>query len=312
MPATLRTDAEALIKEEVSQKIIGLVETQSVAMKLFNNVPMSKKITRQPVLASLAVAAWVNPSDTGFKTVSKARWENKYLTAEPIAVILPVPDDVLADADYDLWKLLETEGSRAIAQAFDATVFNGVNKPASFPAGLVQQAVAAGNVVTRGTASKANGGVAEDINQMMGMVEADGFDVTGFAANRRFRSIARGARDLNGQKLIDTSGDASMIEGLPVEYLRGILPVGVSAPELLCGDFEQAIIGVRSDITMKVLDQASLYNADGTLMYALAQQDMTAIRLVARYAFVVANSVTVDNLVEANRFPFAVLNSPAV
>lgn len=307
MPATLRSDAESLIPEEVSREIIAKAASQSAALKLFKNVPMGRKVQRLPVLSALATAGFVNPSDTGFKTVSKVSWANKYLTAEAIAVILPLPDDVDADSDEDILKQLEKEGGGAIARALDAAVFFSLGKPVSWPDGVATVAALRGNLVVRGTADKADGGLAEDINQLLGKVEDDGFDPSAFVARRAFRKYVRGARDLNGQKLLEASGTGDMIDGMKVEYLSGIWPGGVGAVEAICGDAEMGIIGVRADITMKLLDQASLYNPDGTLMYALAQQDMKAVRLVARYAFEVANPVSIENLDNANRYPFAVM-----
>ncbi len=310
MSLVSRTDAEALIPEEVAQQIIDLVPQQSAALRLFNSVSMSRKQQRLPVLAALPTASFVN-GDTGLKPVTNMSWANKFLEAEPVAAIVAIPEDVLDDSAFDIFAQVKTKTAEAIGRALDAAIFFGTGKPSSWPTAIVPAAVAAGNMVARGTASKQNGGIAEDLNQLMGKVEDDGFDPSGYVANRSVRKYLRGARDLNGQKLLETSGTANMIDAMMVEYLlRGDWPTGANAAEMITGDFTQGIIATRSDITFKVLTEASLYNPDGSLMFALPQQDMVAVRVVARYAFQVANILTRENPDPGTRYPFAVLRSP--
>jgi hypothetical protein len=81
---------------------------------------------------------------------------------------------------------------------------------------------------------------------------------------------------------------------------------------MIAGDWSQGILGVRQDITYKILDQAVIQDNTGAIIYNLAQQDMVAMRVVARYAFQVSNTINYDQPVEAQRSPWGVLLSPAV
>lgn len=308
---TDRAAASALIPEEHVNEIIKNAEEESMVLKLFRRVNISSAQQRQPVLASLPQAYFVT-GDTGLKQTTEMSWTNKYLNVEEIAVIVPVPENVVDDVSFDLWGEAKPKIAEAIGRTLDAAVVFGTNRPVSWPAGIVPSAIAAGNVVTRGAAAD-EGGIAEDINRVMGTVEDAGFDVTGFFTSRSYRSRLRGARDTTGQKLLDVSSNT--IEGERVAYgLRGLWP---SAPEgenaeLLAMDTSQFVCGVRKDINWKLLDQAVIQDASGNIIFNLAQQDMIAMRVTFRVAWQVANPITHERQAENERYPAGVLISPEV
>jgi len=305
-----RTDAAALIPEDVTRDILKNVPQQSGALTLFRRAPnMSSKQQRMPVLSALPIAYFVN-GDTGLKQTTEVNWANKFLEAEEIATIVPVPDAVLDDADYDIWGESKPLIVEAIGRTLDAAIFFGVNKPSTWPASIVSIASAAGNTYARGTNNAAAGGIAEDINQVMALVETDGFDVNGVIANRTMRGRLRGARNAQGDS--NTEVSASEVYGETVEYpMRGLWPTGVSAAEMIMGDFTQGIIAIRQDITWKILDQAVIQDNTGAIIYNLAQQDMVAMRVVFRAAFQVSNAINYDQPSEAARSPWGLLLSPA-
>jgi hypothetical protein len=151
--------------------------------------------------------------------------------------------------------------------------------------------------------------VAEDINQSLALLEADGFDATGAIAARTMRGRLRGARDSTGQKLAEVTPTEAY--GVPIQYpMRGLWPTGSSVAEFIAGDFNEGMFGVRRDYTWKVLDQAVIQDNAGAIIYNLAQQDMVALRVTARYAWQVANVINRDQPVEASRAPFVVLRTP--
>ena len=309
-----RTDASALIPEDVSSEIIQNATEQSAALKLFRNVPMSRNQQRMPVLNALPVAYFVN-GDTGRKQTTKVEWKNQYLNVEEIATIVPVPENVLDDVDYDIWAQIQPLIEEAIGKALDNAIFFGANKPGTWPAALVQAAIAAGNSFDQGASAANEGGIAEDVNQLMGLVEDDGYDCGAHAAPRRLRKHLRGARDTQGQKLFDVS--TQTLDSVPVQYVMSDLwpkrvpPVGgvggVNGVSMLTGDWSKGIVGVRRDMTWKLLDQAPIFDEDDNLVINLAQEDSVAMRVVARYAFAMANPINREQPNEAARYPFGAL-----
>jgi HK97 family phage major capsid protein len=303
-----RTDAQALMPEQVAAEVLQGAIGQSAALTMFRRVPMSNAQTRMPVISALPIAYFLN-GDTGLKQTTEAAWSNKYLNAEEIAAIVPIPENVLDDASFDVWGSIRPLLEEAIGRALDAAIFFGTNKPTSWPSDIVTAAIAAGNTVNRGTNAQAAGGVAQDVLDVISTVEADGYDVNGFAAVRTVKGRLRGARDTTGQKLLDIT--PTEIEGSRIVYpMRGLWPTGSGAAELVAGDWSEGILGVRQDITYKVLDQAVIQDNTGAIIYNLAQQDMVALRVTARYAWQIANVLNRDQPTEANRYPFGVLRAP--
>ncbi len=303
-----RTDAAAGMPEDVARAVMGEVEQSSAAMRLFAHYQMPRAQTRIPVISALPVAYFVN-GDTGLKQTTEVDWANKFLNAEEIATIVPIPEAVLDDLAFDAWAEIKPRLVEAIARTFDAAVFFGTNKPASWPDDIVTAATAAANTVTRGTNLAATGGFAGDISDLQAKVEADGYDVSGFVASRTIRGRLRQARSTTGDRFAELSSTA--IDGLDVLYpMRGLWPTGAGAAEVIGGDFSEGIVGIRQDITYKILDQAVIQDGAGAIIYNLAQQDMVALRVTTRLAWQVKNVINYDQTVEANRYPFAVLLAP--
>lgn len=299
-----RTDAAATISEEVFDGLMGKITVGSAVLQQFRRVPVGKAQVRFPVLSALPVAYWVT-GDTGLKQTTEINWANKYLNIEELATIVPIPENVLDDSDIDIWAESEPLLAEAIGRALDAAVFFGTNAPSSFPDDVNTAATAAGNTNAEG-ATAAQGGFMGDIDDTIALVEADGFDVSGFVAARSAKGKFRAARSTTGEQLDRdrVSADLMSLDGLPISYpMRGLFP---STVRLFAGDWTQFVIGVRKDITIKILTEAVIQNELGEIVYNLAQQDMVAARVTFRAGWQVANTINHDQTTEANRYPAAV------
>lgn len=305
-----RTDAGSLIPEEVANDMIRRATDSSATLSLFRRVPVGRAQVRFPVLSALPVAYFVN-GDTGLKQTTEVNWSNKYLNIEEIAAIVPVPDNVVADVDINIWDEMMPYLVESFYRTFDAAVFFGTNAPGSWPTNIAAAAAAAGNAVTAGTATTAQGGFMGDFDATVALVEADGFDPDGVVAARSAKAKFRTVRDTTGQKVDPTriSGAIDNIDGMPLVYpMRGLWSTASGSPQLFAGDFSQFVVGIRQDITMKVLDQAVITDNTGAIIYNLPQQDLTAIRLTFRVGWQVANLLNYDQPTEGSRFPVARLN----
>lgn len=307
-----RTDAQALMPEQVVNDLLSGLSNESAALTMFKHVPMARGQVRMPVLSVLPIAYFVN-GDTGMKQTTEADWTNKYLNAEELAAIVPIPENVLDDADYDIWGEITPLLQQAVGRSIDAAVFFGVNKPSSWPNAIVTDAVTAGQTVTRGTNAAAAGGIYGDLSALYSAVEGSGYDVNGLIATTAYKGYQRNARSTQGVKLDDVFA-AQIAEDIKYP-MRGLWPTpATGAAEVVGGDFSQGILGMRKDFTYKVLDEAVIQDNTGAIVYNLAQQDMVALRVVFRCAFQVANLINWDkptdptaSIVSGGRYPFAVL-----
>lgn len=309
-----RSGASALMPEDVSREIIQDIPQASAVLSLFRRLPnMTRAQQRMPVLSLFPSAYFVN-GDSGRKKTTKVAWENKYLNAEEIAVIVPIPESVLSDADYDIWGEVRPRLLESIGKVVDGAVLFDENAPTSWPTGLVTAAINAGNSVALGTGSD----IYDDImgeGGVLSLVENDGFMVTGHIGAMTMKAKLRGLRSAQ-DKLPIFVRDMQNATGYTLDGESIFFPKnGAFDPTvalLISGDFNNAVYSIRQDVTYKLLSEATLYDTDGTTpLYRLAEQDMLALRVVIRLAWQVPNPITQLQPDEDIRYPFAVLTDAA-
>jgi HK97 family phage major capsid protein len=305
-----RSEVQALIPEDVASGVLEGVVRESAALSLLPRTTMSSNQQRIPVISALPTAYFVN-GDTGLKQTTEQNWTNKFLNVEEIAAIVPIPEAVLDDTSFDVWGAIQPRLEEAVGRVLDAAIFFGTNAPASWPTNIVASALAAANTVTRGANAAALGGVMGDLSDAFSKLEADGYDPTGIAAHTSWKGRFRQARSTQGDRLMDVNASGTEANGVPVVYpMRGLFPTGTGAAQTILLDRAEFMLAVRQDFSYKVLDQAVITDAGGLVVYNLPQQDMVALRVVARFAWQVANVINYDQAVEASRYPAATILEP--
>jgi len=287
-----RADVATLIQEEYTDVFLNASSAESGAISAFGTIPLGTKITNAPVLTTLPEAAWVSESATlpaGVKPTSKAVWGNKRFVVEEIAVIIPVHEDTLEDATEDLLRNLSILGGTAIGKKLDEAILFGLDKPSTWTdLDLLAAATAAGNIFQTSATPGAND-LAGSILQAAGAVADSGADPTSVlsASGLRFRlANLRGAdgqaiytRQLNESGLVNDN-----IAGLDASFVKNGAWDNALASAIVA-DRSRVKIGVRQDITVKFLDQATVGGIN------LAERDMVALRFKARYAYALGNTI---------------------
>ena len=305
-------------REENIDVIMDGLDNTSAARTMFRQVRAGRNQQKFRALSALPMAYWVN-GDTGLKQTTEMAWTNKFINIEELAVIVPVPQNVVDDSDYDIWAEARPAVGEAIDRALDAAIFFGTNAPASFPTDVAAAATAAGNTVQAGTNNTAAGGFFGDLDDALGKVEDDGFAPSGWVFDRKARSRFRKARNSQGDQIDRDRINSQFtdLDGLPVTYtMDGLWPQaasGTAGTLGFTGDWaRQFILAIRKDVTYEVFREGVIQDNTGAIVYNLLQQDMVALRVTFRAGWQVANTINYAGQVEANRYPAAVVTTPAL
>lgn len=312
---TSRADAEAIIREQVISTIFQDAPKQSTFMSLARKLPnMTSNQTRMRVLDFLPTAYWVD-GDTGMKQTTRQAWDNVFIEAAELAVIVPIPEAVLDDAEFDIFGEITPRVNEAIGQRVDSAIIFGVNRPRNWQNDIITLARQAGNNVAVGSSP-------DYYNMLLGeggvisKVEEDGFMATGALAAMTMRAKLRGIRAEDGSLIFksDMQGSTNYaLDGAPMYFPQNGSYDNTIA-QLIVGDFKQAVYSIRQDVTVKILDQGVIQDpTTKEIVYNLAQQDMVALRIVFRMGWALPNPAT---RMDEDRVgcPFAYLEptSPAV
>ena len=230
----------------------------------------------------------------------------KTIVAEEIAVIVPIPEAVLDDADYDIWGEVRPRIQEAFGQVIDAAILFGTDKPATWREGLVPSAVTAG-ATKQITADLYTDLLGE--GGTISKVEESGYFVTGHVADIGMRAKLRGLKNNSGNPLFLNSMQQAgnyTLDGSAIQFPRNGAFDKTKA-HMISGDFSQLVYSIRQDITFKLFTEGVVQNTDGTIAYNLMQNDMVALRAVMRLGWEIPNPVNAMAKEKAKRFPFAVL-----
>lgn len=307
-----RTGAESLIPTQEANEIIQGVVAQSAVLSRGKKLPnMTSKQYKMPVLDMLPIAYFVN-GDTGQKQTTKEAWDKKFIIAEEIAVIVPVPESVIDDSEYDIWGEVKPRIIEAFGAKIDGAVLFGVDKPSTWRAGVVATATAAGKVTTLGSEDDLYDKIMGE-SGVIANVESSGFFVNGHMADISMRAKLRGLKDTTGNPIFKSdmqSGTTYSLDGSPMNFPNNGA-FDKSKALMITGDFNQLVYSIRQDITFKLFTEGVIQNTDGSIAYNLMQNDMIALRAVMRLGWEIPNPINAMAKDKTKRCPFAILKAGA-
>lgn len=308
-----RSALSGLIPEPVTREIMQGAIAESAVLRMARRLPnMSSKTQTINVLDALPSAYFVNAEATvdgntdAVKKLTNMKWDKKKIHAEEIAVIVPIPEAVLDDANYDIWGEVKPRLNEAFGKVIDKAILFGTDKPTTWRDGILTSAETAGNTVTATT------DVYKDImgeDGLISKVELSGFNPNGVMAAVQMRGKLRGLKDTTGQPIFKTDMQGSTryaLDGMDMYFpMNGAFDA--TKAQMIVGDWSQLVYAIRQDMTFKIFTEGVIQDpTSGDIVYNLMQNDMVALRAVMRLGWEVANPVNAFNAGESNPFPFSV------
>lgn len=304
-----RSEVSTLIEEAYARDFLSAAAKKSAVLSAFPTRDMGTKTINEPVLATKPQAGWVGESATdaaGVKPTAQVTWANKQLVAEELAVIVPIHENVLDDATDNILAELVRVGSEAIGWALDAAVLFGIGKPTSWTSrDLFSSAQNGGNVFAigaAGTDDDLSGSILQAADKL-----TDRYEPTTLLAKRGLRYKLANQRATTGEPIYvptmqGAPGSEGQVHGLDAYWVSGVVASGgndtpvwnPATATALVVDRSRVLIGVRQDIQVKFLDQATVGSIN------LAERDMVALRFKARYAYALGDNIAYGSTVSTS------------
>lgn len=263
MTKTLKENAQGLVPVELSKDIVKGVQNGSSVMRLSKIEPM--KTSKKTISVANGITAYVvgegekiGSSEGGFSKVD--------LEVEKYAVIVPFSNELVNESIVDVFEEIKDDINEQFARLFDQRALTKITTAAG------SQSVTEG--VTAGQA------LHEDISDAMALVEAHGYNVNGFATKYGTKNRLRKLKDDAGNALYTPAITQEMSDelfGQPIEYSFGV----DADTTVVTGDFKHSVVGILGNVEYTLLSEATVGDIN------LAEQDMSALRVIAYFAHVV-------------------------
>lgn len=287
-----------LIPASLQNEILRIASDQyGLARREFRYLPFTGAGNSRtiPRLGSSVSVYWTN--EGAKKTSTQPNFELVTQTLKKLAAIVPFTDELLEDSGINLTQLVAELFAEAVAKEEDLQFFNGTGSPWT---GIFN--ASGTNTFALGVGEDAGDLTVEDFQAMIDATPSSALAGSKFYMHRTMLSKARLMKDGNGAYVFigGINGQGQTLLGYPVEtsdIFPAVTDITAGEPMALFGNLKQAaIFGDKQQMRVKLLDQATITDTDGTTAINLAEQDMSAIRIVERVGYVLAQPKAVTIL----------------
>lgn len=249
------TDAQGgyLVPEELRSEIFRILPDFAVMRRIARVIPMSSQTLLLNSLTARPTAYWT--SEYASKATSSAEFSQTTLTANDLVCLLPITDQLIADANISIVQFIIEIFAETIAREEDKAFFTGSGT--GRPRGINQESltsVAAGGTI--------------DFDNVIALIDSVPQRVTqaassAFVGNRRVKRLLRIIKDSNNNFIwrdggaVTAPGTDGQTRRLP-DTLYGY-PFheqnDISQSELYFGDWRFYIIGDRQAVSVRTTQE---------------------------------------------------------
>lgn len=279
----LKDQLQGFVPTEKATGIMGFVAKGSALIPQSKLEPMTAPTKEFTFWANTPSAYWVGEGKR-IKT-SVASFLTAKMEAHKIGVIIPCTKEKLNDTIINVFEEMKEPIADAIQQKVDMAGLFGIDSPFQF--NLYDNAVKNSMYIVDGT----NGALDLDVSDVMALVEDEGMDVTGFIAHTGIKNRLRKLRDGDGNQLYVDGTNTREFYNVPITFAKGKASFDREKAQLFAGDWSKSLVGVYQGLEYEVLKEATLQDTlwtDGKPL-SLAEQDMIALKVTARFAFLPVN-----------------------
>lgn len=280
----LKDQLSGFVPVEKAKGIMGFVAKGSALIPQSKLEPMTSPTKEFTFWADTPSAYWVGEGKR-IKT-SVATFVNAKMEAHKIAVIIPCTKEKLNDTTISVFEEMKQPVADAIQQKFDMAGLFGIDSPFKF--NLFDNAVKNGMFIVDGTNDDDKGNHLDlDVSDVMALVEEEGMDVNGFIAHTGIKNRLRKLRDADGNQLYVEGVNTKEFYNVPITFAKGKASFDREKAQLFAGDWDKSRVGVYQGLEYETLKEATLQDTlwtDGKPL-SLAEQDMIALKITARFAF---------------------------
>lgn len=285
-PLNIGTDAAGgfLFQEEYGQQFIDGIRREAAVASLARVDRLIGKRQKYTIYGGRPTVSFVD--EGAEKPVTGAEFSQLTLNVKKLAAIVVYTQELLEDAQDDPRVLINQDLAAAFAQKIDAHAL-GYEAGSAITSSFDSELAASTATNELGSGGDA---IAKAVSEAMEDVEAAGYTPNGLILASDAKAALRDARQtVETAQPVYTPGytqGPDSIYGLPISYSSNLdgFPAGSGKVAGVVGDFSQAVLGIRMDLTARVSDQATV-NIGGT-QHNLFQRNEVAVLWETRVGFV--------------------------
>lgn len=285
--STAASSGGVLIPQNLHSEVIELLRDRTIIRKLgARSIPLPNGNMALPRLAGGATASYTGENKDA--KVSEARFDDVKLTAKTMIAMVPISNQLIGRAGFNVEQLVLQDILTAISVREDKA-FMRDDGTGDTPTGMKARATE-WNRLLPWEATEINLNTIDEYLDKIILMAMDGNSnmiSCGWGMSNRTYMKLYGLRDVNGNKVYPemSQGPQSMLKGYPIQRTSAIpanLGTGGKESEIYFADFNDVVIGEDGNMKVDFSKEASYIDADGNLVSAFSR-NQSLIRVITEH-----------------------------